>query len=72
MDGVRGRGAVQKNAGLVEKVESSKDISVRHARRVGYLFLVLVLVLTHDLVDLADNTRFGHRLIKFSHVQNPL
>ena len=49
VDGVRGREAIQKHAGLVQKVESLEDIPVRHARRIGYVFLVLVL--THRFDD---------------------
>ena len=49
-DGARGSKTVQEDAGLVEKVESLEDISVRHTRWIWYLVLVLVLVVfAHDL-----------------------
>ena len=46
-DGARGCETVQKDTGLVEKVESLEDISVRHACWI-IRHLVLVLVLGHD------------------------
>ena len=48
-DGLGGYEAIQKDAGLVEKVESLEDISIRHARWVRCTLLVLVLVLAHDV-----------------------
>ena len=47
-DRARGCETVQKDTGLVEKVESLEDISVRHTRWIRYLVLVLVLVFGHD------------------------